>query len=195
MSAGGCTTQNAVGMSTSAPDDQNPEHAPASRTDIRGPAPPPGVWKDPVVVAALGFGAGAVPYVPGTAGTLLAVGFYLLIAHVPALGYVGIVIALFLLGVWICGHAERVIAVHDHPSVVWDEIVGYLVAMFLAPAGWLWILAGFALFRLFDIWKPFPIRIVERRVQGGLGTMLDDVVAGLYAWISLQIAVLLSGVL
>jgi phosphatidylglycerophosphatase A len=78
----------------------------------------------------------------------------------------------------------------DDPSgVVWDEIVGYLISMAAAPLGVLWIVAGFVLFRLFDIWKPWPIRVLDRRVKGGLGIMLDDVVAGLFTAILLALAV------
>jgi len=94
-----------------------------------------------------------------------------------------------------CRHAERQFAIYDHPAVVWDEIVGYLVTMFpmfLVPVHWVWVVVGFGLFRLFDIWKPFPIRHLEHRVRGGLGTMLDDVVAGLYAWLVLQGSLLLT---
>ena len=75
---------------------------------------------------------------------------------------------------------------HDHPGIVWDEIVGYLITMFLAPAGWAWMALGFVLFRLFDIWKPFPIRQIERRIQGGFGNMLDDALAAICAWAVLQ---------
>ncbi|MDH5488293.1 MAG: phosphatidylglycerophosphatase A, partial [Gammaproteobacteria bacterium] len=76
--------------------------------------------------------------------------------------------------------------VHDHPGIVWDEIVGFLITMFMAPSGWVWIVLGFLLFRLFDIWKPWPIRQIERRIQGGLGNMLDDALAAVYAFVALQ---------
>jgi phosphatidylglycerophosphatase A len=91
-----------------------------------------------------------------------------------------------------CRQAEQQLAIYDHPAVVWDEIVGYLVSMFLVPVHWVWVIVGFVLFRLFDIWKPFPIRTLEHRVRGGVGTMLDDVVAGLYAWAVLQGSLLLT---
>jgi phosphatidylglycerophosphatase A len=150
------------------------------------------VWKNPVLLVVTGFGAGLTPYAPGTAGTLVAIPIYLFIAPLSPTIYVGVVLLLFALGVAMCRQAERQLAIYDHPAVVWDEIVGYLVAMFLVPVHWVWVVVGFVLFRLFDIWKPFPIRILERRVRGGLGTMLDDVVAGSYAWLVLQGSLLLT---
>jgi phosphatidylglycerophosphatase A len=135
---------------------------------------------------AFGFGAGKAPVAPGTFGTLVGIAVYLLLQPLSALSYAVIVLALFALGVWLCHATEQDLKVHDHPGIVWDEIVGYLITMFMAPAGWVWIVAGFFLFRLFDIWKPFPIRQLERRIQGGLGNMLDDALAGLYSLAALQ---------
>lgn len=135
---------------------------------------------------AFGFGAGRMPLAPGTFGTLAAVPLYLVLMGAPPLTYVVMVLGLFAVGVWLCRETERDLGVHDHPGIVWDEIVGYLITMFMAPAGWPWVVAGFLLFRLFDIWKPFPIRQIERRIRGGLGNMLDDALAGLYAWAALQ---------
>jgi phosphatidylglycerophosphatase A len=80
--------------------------------------------------------------------------------------------------------------VHDHPGIVWDEIAGYLLTMVAAPKGWLWVWLGFGLFRLFDIWKPWPIRWLDRHVQGGLGIMVDDTLAAIYALIGLQLLAL-----
>jgi phosphatidylglycerophosphatase A len=140
-----------------------------------------GALRGMLVLLAQGLGAGRAPVAPGTFGTLVALPLYLLLLPLAPLAYAAAVVLLFLAGVWLCAVAERALGAHDHGSVVWDEIVGYLVTMFLAPAGWLWLAVGFGLFRLFDIWKPFPIRQLERRVPGGLGTMLDDVLAGLYA--------------
>jgi phosphatidylglycerophosphatase A len=135
---------------------------------------------------AFGFGAGKAPVAPGTFGTLVGILAYLLLLPLSALSYAVTVLALFALGVWLCQVTERDLGVHDHPGIVWDEIVGYLITMFMAPAGWVWIVAGFLLFRLFDIWKPFPIRQLERRIQGGFGNMLDDALAGLYSLAVLQ---------
>ncbi len=137
-------------------------------------------------VIAIGFGAGRVPGAPGTAGTLLAVPIYLLLREFTVAWYLGIVAALFVIGVVVCDRVERQGGEHDAPSTVWDEVVGYLVTMASAPAGWVWIVVGFALFRLFDIWKPYPIRRIDHTVPGGFGTMLDDVLAGIYALVVLQ---------
>lgn len=137
-------------------------------------------------LAVTGFGAGALPYAPGTAGTLVAVPVYLLITTLSPLAYAGVVLLMLAAGIVMCHQTERQFGVHDHPGIVWDEIVGYLVTMFLIPPEWVWVVMGFVLFRLFDIWKPFPIRTLESRVQGGVGTMLDDVLAGIYAWLALQ---------
>ena len=88
---------------------------------------------------------------------------------------------LFALGVWLCHSTARDLGVEDHPGIVWDEIVGYLITMTAAPHGWRWILLGFVLFRLFDIWKPWPISWMDRNIKGGLGIMLDDLMAGVFA--------------
>ncbi len=141
--------------------------------------------------AAFGFGAGKVPVAPGTFGTLVAVPIYLLLRETNAAIYVSAVLAMFALGVWLCGVTERDFGKQDMPEIVWDEIVGYLITMFAAPRSWEWVVAGFLLFRLFDIAKPFPIRQLERRVPGGLGIILDDVLAGIYALLVLQVAIFL----
>ena len=141
--------------------------------------PEPGrVMRDPVLALAFGFGAGLAPKAPGTAGTLVGVAAHLATQGLALPWRCGIVLAAFALGVWVCGVAARRLGVHDHPGIVFDEVVGYLIAMLTAPAGWLWIGAGFALFRLFDIWKPWPIALADRRVHGGFGIMLDDALAG-----------------
>ncbi len=139
-----------------------------------------------VRLLAQGFGAGRIPFAPGTFGTLTAVPLYLLLAGLTPTVYAAVVALLFGLGVWAADVAGRDLGAHDHPSIVWDEIVGYLITMFLAPAGWVWLVAGFLLFRLFDIWKPFPIRRIDRQLTNGLGCMLDDVLAGVYALAVLQ---------
>ncbi len=141
---------------------------------------------------AYGFGTGLVGKMPGTVGTLIGVLFYLGLAGLPLAAYGTVTAALFLAGIWICGRTARDLGVHDHPAIVWDEIVGYLVTMMAAPRGWGWLLAGFLLFRLFDIWKPWPIRWLDRRVQGGFGIMVDDLLAAVYAAILLQIASLFT---
>lgn len=141
----------------------------------------------PLYSPALGFGCGYVPKLPGTAGTVLGIVPYLMIQSLPVLYYLLLVLLLFGLGIWLCGATAKALEVHDHPGIVWDEIVGFLVTMFMAPGGWRWILLGFLLFRLFDIWKPWPIRLLDRRVEGGLGIMADDLLAGIFACLMVQI--------
>lgn len=140
---------------------------------------------------AQGFGAGRLPYAPGTFGTLVGVAIYLLLMGLTPWLYAAVVALLFGLGVWAASITGRDLGAHDHQSIVVDEVVGFLITMVLAPPGWLWIVAGFMLFRLFDIWKPYPIRLVDRRLANGLGCMLDDALAGVYALVVLQGAVYL----
>jgi len=141
----------------------------------------------PCQLIALGFGAGLSPRAPGTVGTALAVPLYLALAQLPWEWYVLAAVAGFVLGVHCCGRTARDVGVHDHPAIVWDEVIGYLITMTAAPPEWWWPLMGFILFRLFDILKPPPIRGLDRRVHGGLGIMLDDVAAGLFAWACIQV--------
>lgn len=145
------------------------------------------VWSNPLHWLAFAGGAGCVPRAPGTAGTLVAIPLYLAAVQLPLLYFIGLTVLMFLAGIGICDRCSRDLGVHDHPGIVWDEVVGYFVTMWAAPAGGLWWLLGFALFRLFDIWKPWPIRQLDARVSGGFGIMLDDVVAGLFALIVLQL--------
>jgi len=144
-------------------------------------------WRNPVHLLAFGLGAGAVPKAPGTAGTLLAVPLYLLLEPLGPVGYFLVLVAVFLIGIYLCGRTSRDLGKHDHSGIVWDEILGYLVSMWLAPRGWVWPLLGFVLFRLFDILKPWPIGWLDRRVAGGLGIMLDDLLAGVFALAGLQL--------
>lgn len=137
--------------------------------------------RNPVHLLALGFGSGLARQAPGTWGTLAGVPLYLLLAPLPVTAYIAASAVLFILGVWICGRAADDLGAHDHRSIVFDEMVGFLVTMVGIPVSWEWILAGFMLFRLFDIIKPWPISMLDRRVKGGLGIMLDDVAAGLAA--------------
>jgi phosphatidylglycerophosphatase A len=141
---------------------------------------------DPRHFLALGMGAGLSPKAPGTLGTLVAVPLYLLLQGLPLWGYLLLVLAAFLLGVWLCEVTARNLGVHDHPGIVWDEFVGYWLTMAAAPQGWQWVLLGFVLFRLFDIAKPWPIHQADRHLSGGFGIMFDDVLAGVYAWLVLQ---------
>ncbi|MET0070467.1 MAG: phosphatidylglycerophosphatase A [Candidatus Thiodiazotropha sp.] len=137
--------------------------------------------RKPTHLLAFGFGSGLLPKAPGTFGTLVGVPLYLLMQPLPLPLYILLVGLGFVAGLWLCQRAAEDLGVHDHSGIVWDEIVGYLAAMTFAPAGWIWIVIGFLLFRLFDIFKPWPIRWIDRRVKGGLGIMLDDLAAGIYS--------------
>jgi len=144
--------------------------------------------RDPRQLLALGFGSGLAPVAPGTFGTLVGVLIYLPLSQLPLVWYLAALLVVVLIGIPVCGHTARALGTHDHGSIVWDEIAGMLVTMIGAPAGWPWLVGGFLLFRLFDIWKPWPIRLLDREVGGGLGIMLDDLLAGVYALLVLQLA-------
>lgn len=145
----------------------------------------------PAHFIALGFGAGLSPVAPGTVGTALAlVAGTVLTAFLPVLAVAFLAIPLFLLGIWACGVAGRNLGVEDHGAFVWDEIVAFLPLAALTHQSLFLQALAFALFRLFDIWKPFPIRQVERRVRGGFGVMLDDLFAAAYAWLALALFVI-----
>lgn len=146
---------------------------------------------DMVLFLAQGVGTGRVPRAPGTAGTLPGVALYLVFAGVPLIAYLGIVAALFVVGVALCERAAQILDEPDPPSVVWDEIVGVMIAMIGIAPSLATLIAGFLAFRLFDIWKPWPIGWVDRRVPGGLGIMLDDVIAGLMALVLMHLGLAL----
>ncbi|TCJ20225.1 phosphatidylglycerophosphatase A [Parasulfuritortus cantonensis] len=140
----------------------------------------------PAHFLALGFGSGLAPKAPGTAGTLAALPIYVLMHGLSAPVYWAAVALFMVAGVWICGRTGRDLGVHDHGGIVWDEIAAFLAVLPFAPAVWWGYLLAFALFRLFDIWKPFPIAWFDARVPGGLGVMLDDVLAAGYAVLCLM---------
>lgn len=144
------------------------------------------VWRHPVHLIAFGFGTGLARRAPGTVGTLVGIPLVILIQPLEPVAYLAVLLGLFLVGIPICTRTAEALQVHDHPAIVWDEVVGYGLTLFLAPPGWGWLIAGFVLFRIFDILKPWPIRWIDRRVTGGFGIMLDDVLAGIAAWLCLQ---------
>lgn len=144
---------------------------------------------NPLHLLSLGFGAGLFPRAPGTCGTLIAIPFFLLLVQLPLTWYLLFLLLAFGLGVFLCGYTSRALGVHDHSGIVWDELVGYWLTMVAVPAEWLWILLGFVLFRLFDIWKPWPVRIADKSLEGGFGIMIDDVLAGVYALLCLHVVI------
>lgn len=143
--------------------------------------------KNPIHLLAFGFGSGLAPKAPGTFGTLIAIPIFLLIASLSLLHYSLFVLITALVGIYICGKTAADLRVHDHSGIVWDEMVGYWITMLMIPVSWHSLLAGFLLFRLFDIWKPFPIRWLDKHVKGGFGIMIDDVLAGFFAWFVLYL--------
>jgi phosphatidylglycerophosphatase A len=139
---------------------------------------------------ACGFGSGLAPVAQGTFGSLAALLPWLLLRELPLPLYVLVLLFGFAVGVWACNVASRALGVADHRSLVWDEFIGQWVALLpllVLPAPWWAIVVGFALFRLFDVWKPWPISWLDRRVKGGMGVMVDDVVAGVFAAIVLAL--------
>jgi phosphatidylglycerophosphatase A len=141
----------------------------------------------PIHFLALGFGTGLAPKAPGTFGTLAGLPFVLLIPYMTELHYAALIAIFALWGVHICGKTARNAGVHDHGAIVWDEIVGFMLTMWLSPISWLTVSVGFLLFRLFDILKPWPISYVDKHCHGGLGIMLDDILAGLAAFAVMQL--------
>ncbi len=140
---------------------------------------------NPVHFLALGFGSGLIKPAPGTWGTLASVPVYfLLLALLPQglMPYMVVLILTFVVGVYLCGKTARDVGVHDHGAIVWDEFVGFWITMTLIPFSWLNIILGFVLFRFFDILKPWPIKLLDKHVHGGFGIMIDDVLAGVFAW-------------
>ena len=137
--------------------------------------------KNPIHLLAFGFGSGLSPKAPGTVGTLAALPLYGVLTLLPLPGYLVALVVAGLVGVYICHKTAQDLGVHDHPGIVWDEFVGYWITMLAAPAGVIWLVLGFVWFRLFDILKPWPVSWCDKRVGGGLGIMLDDVVAGFMA--------------
>lgn len=154
---------------------------------------PQSIWRNPLHFIAFGFGSGAMPYAPGTFGTLMAVPFYILLTRVSLEWYLFILLAAIFFGFWLCTVTSRDMPVHDHPGIVWDEIVGFGLTMFAAPHGWIWIILGFILFRLFDIWKPWPISWVNTHIKNGVGIVLDDLLAAIPAWGILQGVAYMAG--
>ena len=133
------------------------------------------------MLLAFGFGSGLSRFVPGTLGTVAAIPFYLVMSQLPLEVYLAIVLVSTFVGVHLCRYAADKLGVHDHGGIVWDEFVGFWITMIAVPAGWSWLLAGFVLFRIFDMVKPWPISWLDKHVNGGFGIMLDDVVAGILA--------------
>ena len=155
---------------------------------MRFSADPKLILRSPVHFLAFGFGAGLSSKAPGTMGTLVAVPLVSALLLLPLTAYLCCVLIVCIVGVYICGRSANELGVHDHPGIVWDEIAGFAITMIALPNNWMFLLAGFVLFRLFDIFKPWPIREADHRLSGGVGIMLDDVIAGLFSCVLLHVA-------
>ncbi|MFY7697289.1 MAG: phosphatidylglycerophosphatase A [Legionella sp.] len=147
------------------------------------------VWQRPTYFFAFGFGSGLIPVAPGTWGTLVAMPIYWWLARQGLLIYGLSTVIAFILGIYICGKVSRELGEHDYSGIVWDEVVGYLLTMFWAPVDFRWMVLGFVLFRIFDIWKPQPIRYIDQHIQGGLGIMLDDLLAAIPACLIMELLI------
>jgi phosphatidylglycerophosphatase A len=135
--------------------------------------------RSPTLLLAFGFGSGLASKAPGTMGTIAAIPLWWLLAQLPLASYLMIVLVSAIIGIYICGAAAKTLGVHDHGGIVWDEFVGFWIAMAALPVTWTSLILGFVLFRFFDIVKPWPISWLDKKVAGGFGIMIDDVAAGI----------------
>lgn len=141
----------------------------------------------PAHFLALGAGTGLAPKAPGTVGTLLGLPLFLLVSPLHFYTQIFIITGLFLIGIYCCDKTGKALGVADHGGIVWDEIVAMMLVLTFTPMQWQWWLAAFLIFRLFDIWKPAPIRQCDARIKGGLGVMVDDILAAVYAILSVKL--------
>jgi len=142
---------------------------------------------NPVHILAFGFGSGLMPKAPGTFGTLAAIVPWFWLNQLSLITYIIVLSAAILIGIYLCDKTSSDLGVHDHSGIVWDEFCGLWLTMIAVPATAQWVIVGFLLFRFFDILKPWPINWLDKQVHGGLGIMLDDLLAGVYAWLILQL--------
>jgi phosphatidylglycerophosphatase A len=143
--------------------------------------------RNPIHLLAVGFGSGLAPKAPGTFGTLAAIPLVWLAQQSGNVGYLVLTLLVVIAGIGICSYTAKAIGEHDSPAIVWDEIAGYMVAFIGLPWSWQNLVLAFVLFRLLDITKPGPIGWCDRKLQGGLGIMADDVVAGVATGLTLQL--------
>jgi len=134
----------------------------------------------------LGFGSGLAPKAPGTFGTLVAFPLFWLISAFSFPTQLIIISVLFLIGIYFCDVSGKALGVCDHTSIVWDEINAMMLVLTCTPNQWQYWISAFTLFRLFDIWKPFPINHFDEKLKNGFGVMFDDLLAAIYSIICLQ---------
>lgn len=143
--------------------------------------------KNIVHLLACGFGSGLAKKAPGTWGTVVAMILWWPLSYLSLPAYIVMLSVATIIGVWLCDKTARDLQIHDHPAIVWDEFCGYWLTMLLAPQSIVWAVYGFVLFRIFDIWKPWPIRWADKYIRGGAGIMIDDLIAGIFAGVVLQL--------
>jgi phosphatidylglycerophosphatase A len=141
----------------------------------------------PAHFLALGFGSGLAPKAPGTFGTIVGLPLFYFISSYALHMQLAIIALFFIIGIYFCAVAGKALGVGDHGSIVWDEIVAMMLVLTITPNQWEWWIVAFSLFRIFDIWKPFPIRHCDATLKGGFGVMFDDLLAAIYAMISLKV--------
>ena len=147
------------------------------------------ILSTPVLFLAFGFGSGLAKKMPGTMGTVAAVPVYLVFIQADFWIYSILTLFVNIVGIWICGKAADLLGEHDFGGIVWDEIAGFLITMWFVPFSWAAVILGFALFRFFDILKPWPIKWVDKQIEGGFGIMFDDVLAGIFAGVVLLLLI------
>ena len=145
------------------------------------------ILSHPAHFFSFGFGTGLSPAAPGTLGTLVALPLFWVMQPLAEAWFFASLAMMFAAGVWLCGKTGSALGVSDHGGIVWDEIVAFLLVLYFTPFAWPWFILAFSLFRLFDIWKPFPIGYFDRTVKGGFGVMLDDLLAAGYALLVLGV--------
>ena len=145
------------------------------------------LFQHPANFLALGFGTGLAPKAPGTFGTLVGLPLYWLMSSNAFYVQLILISAAFMIGIYFCDVAGKSIGVSDHGSIVWDEIVAMMLVLTITPNHWLWWIVAFIIFRLFDIWKPFPISLCDAKLKGGFGVMFDDLLAAIYAMITIKL--------
>ena len=144
------------------------------------------IFQHPAFFLAFGGGAGLSPAAPGTVGTLVAFPlFWLINQYLDPIQFLLLIDMMFIVGIWACGLTGKVLGAHDHGGMVWDEIVAFLLVLFFTPDNIVWQAFAFLLFRLFDIFKPQPIRYYDKKLRGGFGVMFDDMLAAFYTLLCL----------
>ncbi len=150
--------------------------------------------KNPWHLLALGFGSGLCPKAPGTMGSLVVVPICMLLVYCPWYLTLLLCLVTLMIGTYAASITEKAMGMHDNSAIVIDEFLGMFISVLFYPPSWYYALLAFVLFRVFDILKPFPVNYVDKKVSGGLGVMLDDVLAGIYALIMAQIIFKICGV-